>query len=853
MNKLKKILSSVLAFMMILSLHTNTAFASIAQDVKNTEYETEAQVLGALGIMVGDAGTGNFRPNDAIKRSEATKIGVALIGLNSAANHQGQKSPYPDVETGYWANGHINLATAHGLVIGDDTGTFRPEDQIKYSEAVTILIRALGYESQAKAKGGFPTGYISTARSIGLTKGLSSSADTLIKRGDVAKMAYNALRINLMEQTGFGTNTKFEVTDKTLLEDKLDTEFISGKVEAVGSSVLDGGSALNKDEIRINGKNYRTGNTDIRTILGFHADAYLNIKTKKIIAIVPTEGMNEVLNISAELIDSVENTASSKSVSYWKDKDTSTKASKANIEKDAFIVYNGKKADSDKFKVIDSGFISLLDTNSNGRYDIVFVNETVNYVVDDVYTTTKKISDKYSAPILTLDFEDESKTIILEKAGEYITLSDLKEWDVISFTISEGEDIIFGNVVTNPVSGKITEMNNDYVYVDGKKLSVASNYPHSFSLNDEGTFYLDFEGKIAAFDGTKQKNSNYAYLEKMGVSGSINKVLKFEIFTSEGKLETLDAASKITVNTSKNLDPEDALKAIGEAGKLVTFEKDADGKIKKITTSTVSEDVNEDIFALNMDEKGVIYRASSSKLTGSNMSVTVDGNTIIFDIPENGTSDDYAVRTKDIFTDGGLYDVAVFDVTNSYRAGAVIVRNSETKADESAPIAVVEKVNTSKDSDGETVHKMYAYSEGKQISAISKNDKVFVKSNGKLITEGDIIQFRTNAEGAIDVINVLFDTEAENTEGKKEISDDLTTVYGKVVKKFSDSVNIQCGSSAIENYEISKATVYVYNSKLNKNKISVGDISDVDRYENDGGMVFMKVYKDSVTEIVVIK
>ena len=179
--------------------------------------------------------------------------------------------------------------------------------------------------------------------------------------------------------------------------------------------------------------------------------------------------------------------------------------------------------------------------------------------------------------------------------------------------------------------------------------------------------------------------------------------------------------------------------------------------------------------------------------------------------------------------------------------------NSETKADEASPIAVVERVNTSKDANGETVHKLYAYSEGKQINAVSKNDKVFIKDGGKLIKEGDIIQFKANAEGVIDVINVLFDTDAENAEGKNEISKDLTTVYGKVVKKFSDSVNIQCGSSAVENYEISKATVYVYNSKLNKNKISVGDISDVDRYENDGGMIFMKVYKDAVTEIVVIK
>lgn len=852
MNKLKKILSSVLAFMMILSLSANISFASIAQDVKNTEYESEAQVLGALGIMVGDEGTGNFRPDDPIKRSEATKIGVALIGLSSTANANNQYTSYPDVDKSYWANGFINTATAHGLVIGDDTGNFRPEDQIKFSEAVTILIRALGYETQALSKGGYPTGYITTAASIGLTKGVSSSAGALISRGDVAVMAYNALTIGLMEQTGFGSNVKYEVTDKTLLENKLDVTLVTGKVEAVGSSVLDGGTALAKDEIRISGKSYNTGNTDIRTILGFNADAYINNKTKKVIAIIPSEGKNTVLNINAENIDSVDNTASLKGVYYLKDKD-STKTTKATVENDAHVLYNGKMSDFDKFDVISAGYMSLLDSDSNGKYDIIFVNETVNYVVEDVYTSSKKITDKYGSATLTLDFEDDSKTVILEKNGEYIGLGDLKEWDVITFTISEEGDIIFGNVVTNPVEGKVTELGNDYIYVGDRKLSVAANYPASFSVGDEGVFYLDFEGKIAGFNGVKSNSANYAYLENIGLSTGLNKTLKLELFTKEGKLVTLDGASKIAVNSTKNLSAENALSAIGDAGKLVTYELDTEGKVKKIVTATDSGDINEDIFTLNMNEKGVIYRASSSKLTGSDVSITVGSDTVIFDIPEKGSSDDYAIRSKDVFADGGLYDVLVFDVSESYKAGAVIVTNSEAKADEASDIALVEKVNTSKNSNGETIHRLYAYAGGKSVTLSSKDESTFVKSSGKLIGEGDIIQYRTNAEGVIDTITVLFDAAASNEEAKNTISENLTTVYGRVTKKFSDSVNVQIGSATAENYEISNATVYVYESKLSKNKIKVGDISDIDRYENDGGKVFMRIYKSEVKEVVVIK
>lgn len=853
MRKFKKLISSMLASVMAISMFTSSVYAYIAQDVKNTEFKTQATVLGALGIMVGDADTGTFRPNDSIKRSEATKIGVALMGLSDVANVPGQVTKYPDIAKDYWANGFINTATNHGLVIGDTSGNFRPEDQIKYNEVVTILVRALGYESQAIAKGGYPTGYVAVASSIGLTKGVASAADSLISRGNVAIMAYNALTINLMEQTGFGTNIKFEITNKTLLTDKLNTSIVSGKVNAVGSSVLDSGNALSNNGIRIDDKNYTTEKTDIRTILGFNVDAYLNNKTKKIIAVIPADGKNSVLNIDCENIASIENTMSSKSISYWKNSDKDLKTLKANIENSAYVVYNGKKADFSKFAIINSGYISLLDSDSNGKYDIVFINETINYVVDEVYASSQKITDKYLQPTLTLDFKDTSKTVILEKANEYIGIDDLKEWDVVTFTISEDGSIIFGNVSRDKIEGKITEINGSKLHIADRQLSVAANYANSFSVGDEGIFYIDYEGKIAGFDGTKAKSNNYAYLENIALTNGISKTLKLELFTAEGKFEIVEAASKMTVNSSKNLSPDAAYSAIGAKGKLVTFEKNADGKLIKITTATESSDINEDVFTLNINEENVVYRASSSKLTASDMSVSVGADTLIFDIPNGASKDEYAVRSKAVLVDGGLYDVMVFDVNESRKAGVIIITSTTANADEESDIALVEKVSLVKNNNGDTIHKLYALSGGKAITLNSKNDTVFIKSGSTLIKEGDIIQFRTNAQGDIDAIRVLFDSDASNGESKTHISDKLTTVYGRVTKKFSDSINVQVGSSAAENYEIYDAIVYVYDSSLPKTKVKLGTLADVESYNNDGGRVFMRIYNDIVKEIVVIK
>ncbi len=853
MISFKRLISSTMAAVMGLSLFTGTAMSFLAQDVKNTEFATEATVLGALEIMVGDAYTGDFRPNDSIKRAEATKIGVALMGLTEAANTIGQTSKYPDVSRDYWANGFINTATNHGLVIGDTSGNFRPEDQIKFTEAATILVRALGYETQAIAKGGYPAGYVAVASSMGLTKGVTAAQDALISRGNVATMAYNALSINLMEQTGFGSNTKYEVTKKTILKDKLGISLITGKVNAVGASVLDGGSALSNNGIRIGTNNYTTEKVDTRTILGFNADGYLNDKTRKLIAVIPTEGQNNVIDIGSDNIQSVENTLSSKAVNYWKNSDKDTKAAKAVVETGAYIVYNGKKADFSKFSEINSGYMSLLDTDSNGKYDIVFVNETINYVVDEVYTNSQKITDKYSKPTLTLDFKDSNKTVILEAAEGYIDLSALKKWDVITFTISDDGQIIYGNVSRNTVEGKVTEISDEKMYIGDKILKKASSYSGDFSVGDEGTFYLDAEGKIAGFDGKKIQTSNYAYLVDAAVGTGLSRGLKLELFTMDGKLEITEAADRITVNSRKNLSEQDALSAIGGKGQLITLEKNEDGKVTKIMTATASDNVNEDMFTLNLSEEDVVYRASSSKLTASGMSVSIGTDTVIFDLPQDSDKSSYAVRDKSMFADGGLYDVKVFDLSESMQAGAVIITNSSAAADEESDIALVDKITVSKNSKGETVHKLYALRGGKAITMESKDDTTFIKSGSKLIKEGDIIQLRTNASGSVDAIRVLFDSEAENTESKNKISDKLTTVYGRVTKKFADSVNIQIGSQKAENYEISEAKIYVYDSSLRQNKVSLGDISDIEGYENDGGKVFMRIFKDRVKEIVVIK
>ena len=856
MYKFKKLISALAIAAVTATMFTSASFAAIPSDAVGTDVETQATVLGGLEIMVGDAGTGTFRPGDPIIRSEVAKVGVALMGLSQVADSSSDVSFYPDVDASHWANGFINVATAQKLVIGDDTGTFRPDDQIKYSEAVAILVRALGYEPQVKNKGGYPAGYISVASSIGLTKGVSGSSDKLISRGDVAKLAYNALDIKLMEQVGFGSNIDYHITDKTLLEEKLDTLLVTGKVEAVGSSTLDGSEGVDRGEIKISGKVYKTGKADVRNLLGFAVDAYVSNqkgKTRSLVAVVPTEGENRVLSVAADDIDSIEKGSSSVTLRYFEDADTHKKSAKATILADAHIIYNGMGASPDKLTVIPSGSVILLDSDNDKTYDVVFVNETQNYVVDEIFDKSQKITDKYNLPALELDTDDDKKTVIIEMDNKAVGVEDLKEWDVITVTKSEKEDLVYGIVTRNSVTGKIGEKDKSHVYVDGKKLKVSTNYTEGLSLGDKGTFYLDFEGKIAAFDSESSKSSNYAYLIKAAMSGNMDKELKLKVFTKDGKIEVLTGASKISVNSASSVSASEALGKIGEGEMLITFETNSKGEVSKINTSKSSQSIDENSFVMNLEEKDVVYRAASSKLVASDISITVGADTLIFELPESGTQSDWAVRSKSVFADGGLYDVKVYDVSENYKAGVIIITNSVSKIDDASALAVIKSVTTTKDDDGETVHKVYVLSEGKEITLMSKDDKIFIKEDGSMVKEGDVIQYRTSVSGKVDSVKVIFEAHEIDGEFKEKVSDDLTFIYGKITKKFSDSVNVSVSGGKTENYGFDEISVYVYDSGLRKDKVSLGDKSDIQTYENDGSRVLLKVYKDIVSEIVVIK
>ena len=852
----------------------STSRITLAPDIAGTEYEEAAELLGALGIMVGDAESGAFRPADPIIRSEMAKVAVYSVGLEDIAKSSAGATKFPDVPADHWATGAINVADQQGMVIGDDVGTYRPDDNVLLQEAVTIIVRALGYEPAAEERGGYPTGYMYTASSNQLLRGIGGTATEPATRGDIAQLIFNALTVNLMEQVGYGTNATYEVVDKTLLYDRLNVEKGYGQITGTAETALNGTGTTDKDRVMIGEKQYREGDTQAKQLLGYNVLYYARIdkKTddKTLIDVRVQQNKNKSVTVHADDIVAV-GTADdgSRTFEYWgAQNDTRTKT--ATIAKDAIYIYNGKYKTGVTEKELKpaAGNVILLDADTNGSYEIIFANHISNLVVDTVSTVTGRVTDKYLNGSLVFDKNQETVLFSLIKDGAEIDVGDLKEWNVISYTISDDKELIKGYVSDASRNGMITESTEEgYRIGSGSELyKKADSYPNEIALRDKGTFYFDIEDKIAAVDKNAVADNDqsaakkYAYLVGATMNDGFDTTAQFKLFTAGGETKVINSTAKMRLNDKYGQDPKTVVNILnGESTvvpQLIMYETNSSGDINAMelavdNTASGAPNVNE--FTKNISRSDMVYKSPSAKLG----SVGVTDSTIIFDIPkEAGTdTDKYSVRTKATLSNDSAYDAIVYDLQENYEAKVIVITNSTGITAPESPVLIVDHVSATQNENYEDTDRVYGWQGGKEVDLIA-SDKTILrkgKDDGSVLTKGDVIQYRTNIRGEIDGITLLFDSNAKDTEFVSEVTDDLTTVYGRVTKKFSGSVNMTVNGK-VYNFATGDATVYLYDSNRSKNDIQVVSAADIEIYETGNeARLFLKVYNDVVQEMLIVR
>jgi len=539
---MKKILALVLA--LTLALGTFSFAAAAPEDVVGTDYEDAVVRLGALGIIAGFP-DGTYKPDEPVTRAQFAKIIVTALGVGEAANYAAGTTKFSDVPADHWAAGYINVAVDVGVINGYPDGTFKPENQVTFAEAIKMIVAALGYTPKAEAMGGYPGGYLAVAAEKEITKGMSVVGGLAANRGDVALMVDNALDVPLMVQKTYGQYPEYEEDDtKSLLVSKLGVDEFKGTVTAVPLS----SSKLDDDEIEIDGKEYTAiVDMDLNYFFGLEVKVWADDDDIFFMEVETDED-----NI---LYDTVKADADATEVSLYVEDDEFEWAKGADI----YVNFASAKAtdvDEDMY-----GRVVLNDDDevifaSFFKFDTVAAG-VVTGIEDEVYEVV--LFDGAEDEIDLADYDD--GVFVFGPQFEKLTVEDI-DVDSAVFAWSD-DDELYVVVKNETAAGVLDRVRSTNLRIDGEVYDVAVNGmafsddgKDSFGSfdgsdvtvldnlgNEEVTVVFDLNDEVLFVYGDAEATSGWMY--GIVTYGSLGKVGEATVFTPDGEEVDYEFAQRL--------------------------------------------------------------------------------------------------------------------------------------------------------------------------------------------------------------------------------------------------------------------------------------------------------------------
>ena len=600
MKNLGKALAMLIVFVMVVS---TVSFASFTDVSETSSFATAINVGVDLGLFKGYE-DGTFQPEGEITRAEFAAIVVRMKGQESQATGAAAATQFNDVPADHWAAGYVNIATQAGIINGYGDGNFGPDDLVAYQDAITMVVRALGYEP-AIGSAGYPTGYLTKAGELGLTSGVSGTNGVAANRGTVAQIVFNALDVPIMTQSGYGTFTTYVVNDgysstqgttnvkKTLLSENHNIVRVQGTIDSSTNTTTTSTTAADKVNVTITNQLYNKfgigDNNGKETVLVGDSNAVDYVGKKVMMFIYYNEFEDECtmvslyeVNVDSFTVDSEDINDVAANDSRYDLKYYAT-ASSNNTTTVTFVptnvYYNGVAQANLDATLDEAALISLLNDNLDGTvefanlggttaadYDTLYITDYTTFVVDSVKASTSRVSSKnvpsngLFGKIRNIDFDASSGDVtatLYDVNGNEMNFTDLEEYDVLSvqYVKTAAKEIVKATVIENTVEGVVRGLSGSVADGDLEVTIGTTTYEvnskmedaDSIKLGDEGTYYLDARNKVVYFDTRSTSSDNYAYVVAVGEYDDTALVsnAQLKLVTKDGALVIYNVASKI--------------------------------------------------------------------------------------------------------------------------------------------------------------------------------------------------------------------------------------------------------------------------------------------------------------------
>ena len=262
----KKIISVMLTAVMLI------AALPVMADSGNDE--DKMALLVELDIMVGDD-DGNLRLDDNVSRAEFAKIAVASSRSKNTVASGLKISPFKDVPYWHWSAPYVRAAVSAGIAEGYVDATFKPDNTVSYEEALTMVLKVLGYTNDDFGYS-WPYGQIGLAENLDLTDNVNAMQGEALTRRQVANLVYNAL------------NTKVKDSQSALVS-IFDCNVIENAT-IISSDKED--SSLGTDKVFTSAGEYKKGEYLTGGNVGKEGTMFIK-NSKELVAFVPDDGYSE--------------------------------------------------------------------------------------------------------------------------------------------------------------------------------------------------------------------------------------------------------------------------------------------------------------------------------------------------------------------------------------------------------------------------------------------------------------------------------------------------------------------------------------------------------------------------------
>lgn len=621
---MKRILS---LFLMITLLFTSLSFLTVVHSANNTYDSEQADLLYALDVLDHPKLT-----DKNVTRAQFVKYAMKLAGIPLSPYNGTEFIDVPQTHADY---NYIMSAVDFRLISIADN--FRPEDTIAPTEALKIIVNLLGYDFMAEAKGGYPAGYLHTANTIELSKGIDTSMIAMTEY-DVCTLLYNALKVHLPEISYTGAEaSEYRIGTSTILNKYRGIMEINGIVDGVSYYSEHDASGLGEDKISINGTIYNTGELNCDMLFGYDVVAYYDETSKRLISCTPSD-TNRVVSIYAEDIESFEN-----GTYVYTDKNSNTRNVSVNMN--TTIFFNGRLFDYNPSNMIpETGSLTFVSPSGSGTFSTLYIKSYKTIVVKKAYYSDEyMIIDKFLPENNVLIDPDETELLITDQNGNEIGFSSIIAGDVVNAAVSADGKFVELICARDEFLGTYSGYNADYIEVDGTQYrltpALKDKVGDIISLGKQAIFRLDVDFRVADIIPSAGIGEDVGYLVigRFFKSGMTSRLMA-RILNLDGNIYDYDFAEAFSVNDKAYKDFEEAYASLKSPDYnsivcgVVKFTVNDEGKIKSLVYPD-KYGGNGGLYVTGVVDNATKYHKFSKSFYSIGRNIICDSNLKVFKVP----------------------------------------------------------------------------------------------------------------------------------------------------------------------------------------------------------------------------